>query len=261
MVVLEYFGELRRPLRAIDIVTAFDMPPSSADQLLKTLAGAGYLIFDDRTKLYRPAPRLLGFASWMNDGCFAGCDVERLIIDLRRTTGEFVSLTVQNDCEMQIVYYSATAEWEGEYVSKHLYERKVPVLGSVAGCALLSQVADCDLARIRLRTRKSALIKPYEQVVAEVRRARQNGYAAGDMTPYRNYGVRIDFPWAVGCIAMALPPAALGGTPAVIGIGGPWERLRSNELQIVDAVQRAVGQLAKSPPSAAAAASETFAPV
>ena len=50
--VLELFGQVRRPLRAVEVSRALDMHPSSTNQLLKTMVEAGHLIFDARAKAY-----------------------------------------------------------------------------------------------------------------------------------------------------------------------------------------------------------------
>ncbi|OYX21979.1 MAG: hypothetical protein B7Z04_00960 [Rhodobacterales bacterium 32-66-9] len=42
--VLEHFAAVRRPLRATDIANALDLHPSSADQLLKSMVDAAYLL-------------------------------------------------------------------------------------------------------------------------------------------------------------------------------------------------------------------------
>src|SRR5579862_9935041 len=63
--VLYHFGAQRKPLRATDIAHAFNLSPSSADQLLKTLVELAYLTFNTRTKLYFPSMRLLGFADML----------------------------------------------------------------------------------------------------------------------------------------------------------------------------------------------------
>src|SRR3546814_9478802 len=61
--VLDYMAALGRPLRAVEVASGMELNPSSANQLLKTMADSGYLIFDPRLKLYHPSPRLSRFRS------------------------------------------------------------------------------------------------------------------------------------------------------------------------------------------------------
>ncbi|MDB5451556.1 MAG: hypothetical protein JWO33_134, partial [Caulobacteraceae bacterium] len=68
--LLEYFAVVKRPLRATDIAHAFNLHPSSTDQLLKTMVDSAYLLIDPLEKLYYPSPRLVRFANWLTSGYY-----------------------------------------------------------------------------------------------------------------------------------------------------------------------------------------------
>ena len=63
--MLEYFGEARRPLRAVEIAKALELHASTTDQLLKTMVDSAHLVFDARSKTYAPSHRLAGFGAWV----------------------------------------------------------------------------------------------------------------------------------------------------------------------------------------------------
>ena len=67
--VLELFGEMRRPLRAIEMSKALGLHPSSINQLLKTMVESAHLTFDAHLKTYLPSPRLAQFSAWMLASC------------------------------------------------------------------------------------------------------------------------------------------------------------------------------------------------
>ena len=62
--VLEFFGEARRPLRAVEISRVLGMHPSTTNQLLKTMVDSAHLVFDAHSKTYLPSPRLARFSTW-----------------------------------------------------------------------------------------------------------------------------------------------------------------------------------------------------
>jgi len=59
MQIFEYFQDVGRPARAIEIGEALELPKSSAIGLLKTLVETGYLAFNTNTKTYFPSFRIV----------------------------------------------------------------------------------------------------------------------------------------------------------------------------------------------------------
>jgi DNA-binding IclR family transcriptional regulator len=235
--VLEQFGRQRRPLRAIELVNALHIAPSSIDQLLKSLTASGYLIFDFASKVYAPSPRLDGFVSWFSGTCFGEVDLAKLLQTMHEATNELATVTVQNDCSMQIVSYVGSPEWDHET----MFAKRFPVIGTVSGGARLASCTDREIATLAHRARYIAANKlTGDEVLAQVNQVRKLGYAAGDT---RHYGLppeAVKYDSTSWAIAIGMPRAKTGGIPMVLGIGGPQSRLESNERHLVREMQQAM---------------------
>ena len=235
--MLEQFGRQRRPLRAIELVNALHIAPSSIDQLLKSLTASGYLMFDFASKVYAPSPRLDGFVSWFSGGCFGEIDLSLLLRTIHEATNEMANVTVQNDCSMQIVSYVGSPEWDHDT----MFAKRFPVIGTVSGGARLASCTDREIATLAHRARYIAANKlTGDEVLVQVNQVRRLGYASGDT---RSYGVppetvHYDSPsWG---IAIGMPRAKTGGISMVLGIGGPQSRLEPNERHLVREMQQAL---------------------
>ena len=53
--IIEYFTTISQPVRTREISDALSIPNSSVDEILRTLAGKGFLAFNRRTKRYAPS--------------------------------------------------------------------------------------------------------------------------------------------------------------------------------------------------------------
>jgi len=235
--VLEQFGRQRRPLRAIELVNALHIAPSSIDQLLKSLTASGYLIFDFASKVYAPSPRLDGFVSWFSGTCFGEVDLSKLLQTMHEATNELATVTVQNDCSMQIVSYVGSPEWDHET----MFAKRFPVIGTVSGGARLASCTDREIATLAHRARYIAANKlTGDEVLVQVNQIRKLGYAAGDT---RHYGVppeAVKYDSTSWAIAIGMPRAKTGGISMVLGIGGPQSRLEANERHLVREMQQAL---------------------
>ena len=101
--MLELFGELRRPLRAIEIATTLELNPSTTNQLLKTMVESAHLTFGARTKVYQPSLRLVRFGAWLSGSYGASENLGDLVREVQAQTGGIVTLTTPNDTFMQII--------------------------------------------------------------------------------------------------------------------------------------------------------------
>lgn len=95
--VIEYFVAHGRPARTIEISEALGMPNSSADEILRTLAGSGYLIYNRTSKLYAPSYKIVHNASAIERSFFCDSGLREMLENMRRETGASVFLTQQND--------------------------------------------------------------------------------------------------------------------------------------------------------------------
>ena len=101
--VLEYFGVVCRPLRAVEIAHALGLHASTTDQLLKTMVDSAHLVFEARTKLYHPSPRLIRFGGWLADSYFGDDRIRHMMEAIQAGSGETVTLAAQNDLFMQVI--------------------------------------------------------------------------------------------------------------------------------------------------------------
>lgn len=221
--VLELFGAAQGPRRASQIGQALDMGASSTDQLLKTMVHAGYLLFDERTKLYTPSPRLTAFAQWMLGPDFGNARIRPLLDDLHRRTQATIVVSARCRSGMQVIDFSGEEESERMHRGK-----KIPLAGTVAGTAYLAPHSDEDILDIVDRNRLcgTAGLISKAQLMDRVHAARARGYSKGATTR--------DCFWSIG---VTLPPA-FGPTQLVIGLGA--HEICGREDQYMDVVQRQI---------------------
>ena len=206
--VLELFGQVRRPLRAVEIARALDLHPSTTNQLLKTMVESAHLTFDASTKAYLPSPRLAHFAGWMVESYGADERLRMLVRDLQARTGEVVTLTTPNDLFMQVVEIAGPVQL-GDGAERGL---RVSMFGSAIGAAYLSSLPDSEL--LRLATRARLPRADYAGLLAHAALVRREGVA--------------DAPTADGAVwslAAALPDGA-SPAPLVLGLAGPSTRIK-----------------------------------
>jgi DNA-binding IclR family transcriptional regulator len=206
--ILEFFGEVRRPLRAVEISRMLGMRPSTTDQLLKTMVDSSHLVFDARMKTYRPSPRLAGFSSWMVDTFGTDQHLRNLLQDVQERGGVTVTLTTPNDLFMQVLDLAVPDAEQAERGTR------ISVFGSSVGSAYLSTLEDEGIRRLadRARVREEEMPKILEDV-ARIRRA---GYADG--------------PTGTGEIwSIAMPlPRGNQALPMVLGVAGPVARVKQD---------------------------------
>jgi DNA-binding IclR family transcriptional regulator len=229
--VLEYFGQLRRPLRAVEISKALELHPSSTNQLLKTMVEAGHVTFDARNKSYLPSHRLALFGAWIVESYGGDERLRALVRDLAAAAGEVVTLTTPNDLFMQII------DVAGMGPLQRPTERglRVSVFGTAVGAAYLSSLADAEIARLARRAR--AAQAKIAEMLASVAEIRRDGFAEG-----ANEG-------SVWSIAAPLP-ATRSPVPLVLGLAGPQERVQRNRAKILELMRAAIASWADQPPKA-----------
>jgi DNA-binding IclR family transcriptional regulator len=209
--VLEYFGMVRRPLRAIEIARRFELHPSTVNQLLKTMVDSAHLTFDAASKTYLPSPRLTRFGRWLIDTYGSDERLRELVLQLHARSDEIVTLTTPNDRFMQVIDVAgvdfATDEHDGA-------ERglRVSMFGSAIGAAYLATLPAMEVRRLAERARIPDA--QHDVLLGTLVQIRQDGFAEG--------------PSGEGSflsIAAALPENSLG-VPLVLGVAGPVERMR-----------------------------------
>jgi DNA-binding IclR family transcriptional regulator len=206
--VLEHFGQIRRPLRAIEISKALGLHPSTTNQLLKTMVESAHLVFDAETKAYVPSHRLACFCAWIISAYGGGERLLGLVREVQSSVGEVVTLTTPNDLFMQIVDLAGG----GPFGASTERGMQVSIFGTAIGAAYLSTLSNVEIARLAVRAR----MPPQElaDVLAEAARNRAVGYADG--------------PSGDGSIwSIATPVPSVGfPTPLVLGLAGQADRVR-----------------------------------
>lgn len=231
--VLEYFGQVRRPLRAIEIARRFSLHPSTVNQLLKTMVESAHLTFEAGTKTYLPSPRLARFASWMVATYGSNEGLRRLIADVHALSNEVVTLTTPNDLFMQVVDF-AGGDPESEFGDGNDSgaERglRVSMFGSAIGAAYLSTLPNSEVLRLAERARIDA--DDHDKILKMMMKMRTDGYAEG--------------PSAAGSIwSIAVPlPSRHDTVPLVLGLAGPVDRVRPNLPQLAKVLHTGIANLA-----------------
>ena len=212
--VLEYFGQVRRPLRAIEIARTLSLHPSTVKQLLKTMVESAHLTFDAGPKTYLPSPRLTRFSSWMVDVYGSDERLRGMIANVHDHSHEIVTLTTPNDAFMQVIDL-AGVDFAKDGTESAGAERglRVPMFRSVVGAAYLSTLPAAEVRRLADRAR----IAEAEQaeLLQLLKQIRADGYADG--------------PSASGSMwSIAVPLAGISfSVPLVLGLSGSTERVRA----------------------------------
>ncbi len=231
--VLEYFGQVRRPLRAVEIARRFSLHPSTVNQLLKTMVESAHLTFEARTKTYLPSPRLARFASWVVATYGSDEGLRRLIADIHALSNEVVTLTTPNDLFMQVVDLAGTdpesklGDGDDSGAERGL---RVSMFGSAIGAAYLSTLPNSEVRRQAERARIPAA--DHDNILKMMMTIRTTGFSDG--------------PSAGGSIwSIAMPlPSRNDTVPLVLGLAGPVERVRPNLPQLAKALQSGIASLA-----------------
>jgi DNA-binding IclR family transcriptional regulator len=175
--VFEYFQREARPSKATEISRALQLPNSSVDRILKTLVNTGYLLFDWRSKRYKPSYRLVRAAHRLEDGFFGGRITRELLAAIRERTGEPVFMCLQNDCWVECVVAMPGSNGTLSLATEGM---KFSIDDSSPGVALLSLKNQLEIVEIVRRADR--LASPprrridYGDVLAAAERARIDGF-------------------------------------------------------------------------------------
>ena len=213
--ILEFFGQQRRPLRAVEIARHLDLHPSTANQLLKSMVESAHLAFDAGPKTYLPSPRLARFSGWLVESYGGDERLRQLVRRVQSATGEIVTLTTPNDLFMQVIDMAgedADAP-SGDGVERGL---RISIFGSTTGAAYLSTLAKSRLLSLADRGR----VDPPAHLVlfnslADIRR---RGFADGASPGGAQWSVAVPLPSGPSSI------------PFVLGLSGPADRVRTNTV-------------------------------
>jgi DNA-binding IclR family transcriptional regulator len=220
--VLELFGQVRRPLRAVEIARALGTHSSTTNQLLKTMVDSAHLIFDAREKTYLPSPRLAAFSAWLGETYGSELEVRAVLDEVRSRTGMVVTISTANDLFMQVIDLASTPGSGGER------GLRVSIFGSAIGSAYLAMLEDAEVVRLAERARIPEGQLP--DILQSAGRIREEGYAEG---PASGDGF-----WS---IAVPLPLHGFGA-PAVLGLAGSPDHVRPRSDELVAIMREAIAR-------------------
>jgi DNA-binding IclR family transcriptional regulator len=234
--VLTYFAHVQQPARASSIADALQMPRSSTDQLLKTLVNAGYLVFFSENKTYFPSPRLHVVGDWLAKTYSREAGLSDLLDALHEETGQVVTLTMQNDCHMQIVECAGADAVAELPPAAPAY--RFPLIGTAVGGALLVSKNHKEVQRIVSRARRSRAAafgqRDFSELPERLISYRSAGYAWA-RRPLPNTTERGP---KGEMMSLAMPvPGRITRVPMVLGMAGPARRIMSSERDFVFAMK------------------------
>lgn len=228
--VLEYFGLVRRPLRAVEIARRLELHPSTANQLLKTMLESAHLTFDSLTKTYLPSPRLTRFGGWIVETYGGDERLRRLVATLQSRTGQLVTLTTPNDIYMQVIDMVGvdTRLMDGGNAERGL---RVSIFGTAIGAAYLSTLPDAEILRLANRARLA--LDQQDELLRWTARVHRDGFADGPSPDA-----------AIWSIATPLPRDDRS-VPLVLGLAGPADRIRPDLAALGAAMRAAIMRSAR----------------
>lgn len=223
--ILELFGQAKRPLRAIEIVRALDIHPSTVNQLLKTLVGSAHLVFDARSKTYVPAPRLTDFGGWMVDRYGSENRYHMMLQQIHAETGAIVSLTTPNDIYMQVLDIlgpekAPTGAGRGLQVS---------LFGSAAvGSAYLSSLSDRDVSALSTRARVKH--EHLRHIISKISNVREQGFSEGPSDGGNIHAIAVPIP------TVSTP------IPLVVALAGKGEAVRAHREALQEILKTSIAR-------------------
>jgi len=226
--VLELWRTAREPLNATQVERQLNYPQSSTLALLKSLVKLGYLSFDRIERTYFPTMRVAHLGEWLETSLYGNGQLSALIEEVADRTGETVSLSCQNDLQMQFVQIRPGTKPLMVNVQAGTF---APLFASTIGWTALSTKPDADIAKLvgrQNRRAKSTEAKAsLPAVLEQVGQVRERGYGIGFDT----------YVHSVGAVAWVLPGEQT--RPLVLSVAGPSDAIRTEADDIVRTVRSA----------------------
>lgn len=226
--VLEAFHLVRQPMAAMQMANRLSYPPSSTVALLKSMTKLGYLSFNRRNKTYFPTVRIVVITEYLRGALFGEGRLMGLLGDLHTLSGETVVLAIQNDLDVQYLHVIL-----GTYpIMLNVPPGTIrPLCRSGTGWALLAGYSNDEIEKLvkRVNARGSDPEVNADELIAIIEEVRALGYA-------RSYSTYVQ---GSGAIAMPLP-CLIAEHRVVIGVGGPVDRLRTRERELLRIMRKAI---------------------
>jgi len=232
--IMGFLASSERPRRACDIAEAFDLARSSTDQLLKTLVDSGYLLIDPNTLCYAPSLRSAWIGHQLAKSVTNADRLREIIKEVHGESGEAVTLSVQNDCSMQMMAFAG-----GDYALE--VGLQLPVLGSTIGSAVLTTKSSAAISKLIRRSRRQYVIAREddwdETFFRQLQLFRMKGYSWRKIDG--TSADRLRPPYDMWTLGIRLPDVC-GVKDTVLGMAGPVWRVRAREGEMISLMRRAI---------------------
>lgn len=235
--VLEFFDEVRRPVRAREIAAHLDMPQSTSSVLLKAMVGIGYLDYDPETRCYQPSLRVTLLGSWRDSGHLRAGALMTMLERLAERTGLSASLSNRSGIFLR---YVQTVQREDPAVPRIKLAARRYAVWSTGGFVLIADLADRHITQLLRRTRAED-----EPRAGEIEVERMWDMIAA--TRARGWSCETGLSTIGACvIARAVPASATGyGEPLALtlsngtgDLGRPPERIAAVMAEAIEALGR-----------------------
>ena len=220
----------------LDIAAALKIPKSTAYDLVRTLAQAGYLERPGGSSGYFLGRRLFELGSAYRSNVDLLKEGGHVVEALRDETGETVQFSVLEN-EMMLVLFKEETKHPIRIISR--VGSRVPVNWAAAGRLLVSDLDDKGLRALLARTVKPSptgrAATDADTLIGQIRRFRTQGYGV-ELNEANEHA---------GCVAAPVIDAA-GKCVAAISIAAPEQRLQKKHRDgLIEAVKRAAAQLSR----------------
>jgi DNA-binding IclR family transcriptional regulator len=174
--ILRLLASLRRPAGATEVARALDLNPSTAFNILRTLAGEGLVAFDPAAKTYAPGAGLAELAVASLDSIDAVRVVRPHLEALADRFGATMTLWLRSGPDRVVLVDRA----EGRAMVRihmNIGQRLPLLIGALGRCiAAHAGLPEAELARHYAALRADAL-PPFRTFLRQVEQARRDGYA------------------------------------------------------------------------------------
>lgn len=238
--VIEFFTTFSAPARTVQVSEALEIPNSSADELLRTLAASGYLNYNADTKYYSPSYKLVAKSRAIEQSFFGGGIITNIMRDIQAEVGGSVYLTQQNGC-----WVDSVAEVPGSWVEDAqpryplemvCYVRNSWLPSTNFSSVMLTRHTNAQLANLTAKTQEIGVgpegPSPFMSLVSQVAKTRARGYSV-----YRKNGDIL-----VDSIAVPLFMKHSVTAYAIGIVGQSLFASKGDEKQMARAMQSVIGQ-------------------
>ena len=230
--VLEAIALAQGPVRLSHLASELDLQKSSVHRVLQTLIGAGFVAQDPATELYSATLKVWELGSAVVSALPIKQAATTVLHELHRRTGETVSLSVLDGDD--VLYLDKIISPRPMGFTTRVGSR-VPAPMTVGGRAMLAYEDDPRAVVTRVARRLGRGMVDVARVMADVQRARADGYLIGVGRAERGI---------VG-IAAAVPGPA-GRAAAGLTVSAPAKRVsKRQEREVIDALLIAATGLAE----------------